>query len=299
MKGVITIFAMPQELEDLALTLNMLKRNSVFRERDIDYKVEVTMCLSDELTNWEESFLPKDYIWQRTAELCKKYLGWCEYELRIETESEILGCVSQRRMSLKNNPDADFFIWLDCDFLFKDTTLFYIASAFKMLKEGGINEFVVTPQFVKQWDNTWDVIVNERFWNHQLDYELIADVYEDTLPEYGEVGVQEIQTHKFAGGWFTCLSGDLLRKTGIPESFGHYGLEDTYVTECMNIMKSKNDYISQFVVQNLVIGESYTQRPNETIKQFIASKNRKAEFTKIATDNFKMELQNFYKKNYE
>ena len=299
MKGVITIFAMPQELEDLALTLNMLKRNSVFRERDIDYKVEVTMCLSDELTNWEESFLPKDYIWQRTAELCKKYLGWCEYELRIETESEILGCVSQRRMSLKNNPDADFFIWLDCDFLFKDTTLFYIASAFKMLKEGGINEFVVTPQFVKQWDNTWDVIVNERFWNHQLDYELIADVYEDTLPEYGEVGVQEIQSHKFAGGWFTCLSGDLLRKTGIPESFGHYGLEDTYVTECMNIMKSKNDYISQFVIQNLVIGESYTQRPNETIKQFIASKNRKAEFTKIANDNFKIELENFYKKNYE
>ena len=289
---------MPQELEDLALTLNMLKRNSVFRERDIDYKVEVTMCLSDELTNWEESFLPKDYIWQRTAELCKKYLGWCEYELRIETESEILGCVSQRRMSLKNNPDADFFIWLDCDFLFKDTTLFYIASAFKMLKEGGINEFVVTPQFVKQWDNTWDVIVNERFWNHQLDYELIADVYEDTLPEYGEVGVQEIQTHKFAGGWFTCLSGDLLRKTGIPESFGHYGLEDTYVTECMNIMKSKNDYISQFVVQNLVIGESYTQRPNETIKQFIASKNRKAEFTKIANDNFANELKNFYERSY-
>jgi hypothetical protein len=97
MKGVITIFAMPQELEDLALTLNMLKRNSVFRDKTIDYKVEITMCLSDELTDWEESILPKNYILQRTEELCKKYLGWCEYELRIETESEILGCVSQRR----------------------------------------------------------------------------------------------------------------------------------------------------------------------------------------------------------
>ena len=298
MKGVITIFAMPQELEDLALTLNMLKRNSVFRERDIDYKVEVTMCLSDELTNWEESFLPKDYIWQRTAELCKKYLGWCEYELRIETESEILGCVSQRRMSLKNNPDADFFIWLDCDFTFKDTTLFYVSSAFKMLKEGGIDNFVVTPQFVKQWDNTWDVIVNERFWNQPLNYHEGADVYEDTLPEYGEAGVKEIQSIKFAGGWFTCLSGDLLRKTGIPESFGHYGLEDTYVTECMNIMKSQNDYISQFIIENLIIAESYTQRPNETIKSFIKSKNRKEEFTKIATDNFRTELKNFYERSY-
>ena len=289
---------MPQELEDLALTLNMLKRNSVFREKDIDYKVEVTMCLSDELTNWEESFLPKDYIWQRTAELCKKYLGWCEYELRIETESEILGCVSQRRYSLKNNPDADFFIWLDCDFTFKDTTLFYVSSAFKMLKEGGIDNFVVTPQFVKQWDNTWDVIVNERFWSQPLNYHEGADVYEDTLPEYGEAGVKEIQSIKFAGGWFTCLSGDLLRKTGIPESFGHYGLEDTYVTECMNIMKSQNDYISQFIIENLVIAESYTQRPNETIKSFIKSKNRKEEFTKIATDNFRNELKNFYERSY-
>jgi hypothetical protein len=298
MKGVITIFAMPQELEDLALTLNMLKRNSVFRERDIDYKVEITMCLSDELTNWEESSLPKDYVWQRSAELCKKYLGWCEYELRIETESEILGCVSQRRYSLNNNPDADFFIWLDCDFTFKDTTLFYVSSAFKMLKEGGIDNFLVTPQFVKQWDSTWDVIVNERFWNEPLNYHEGADVYEDTLPEYGEAGVKEIQSIKFAGGWFTCLSGELLRKTGIPESFGHYGLEDTYVTECMNIMKSQNDYISQFIIENLVIAESYTQRPNETIKSFIKSKNRKEEFTKIATDNFRNELKNFYERSY-
>ena len=167
-----------------------------------------------------------------------------------------------------------------------------------MLKEGGIDNFLVTPQFVKQWDSTWDVIVNERFWNEPLNYHEGADVYEDTLPEYGEAGVKEIQSIKFAGGWFTCLSGELLRKTGIPESFGHYGLEDTYVTECMNIMKSQNDYISQFIIENLIIAESYTQRPNETIKSFIKSKNRKEEFTKIATDNFRNELKNFYERSY-
>jgi len=299
MKGVITIFAMPQELEDLALTLNMLKRNSVFRDRDIDYKVEITMCLSNELTDWSNSKLPMEYFENRTRELVQKYCDWCEYKtLTFEKSNGILGCVSQRRMSLENNPDADFFIWLDCDFIFKDTTLFYVSSAFKMLKEGGIDNFVVTPQFVKQWDNTWDIIVNERFWNEPLNYHEGADVYEDTLPEYGEVGVKEIQSIKFAGGWFTCLSGELLRKTGIPESFGHYGLEDTYVTECMNIMKSQNDYISQFIIENLVIGESYTQRPNETIKSFISSKNRKEEFTKIATDNFRNELKNFYERSY-
>jgi hypothetical protein len=299
MKGVITIFAMPQELEDLALTLNMLKRNSVFRDRDLQYKVEITMCLSDELTNWETSALPKEYIWQRTVELCKKFLSWCDYELNIETGYKILGCVSQRRYSLKNNPDADFFIWLDCDFLFKDITLFYLESSYKMLKEANMEMFVVTPQFVKQWDSTWDVIVNERFHNHQLDYELIADVYEDTLPQLGEILIKEIQTFKFAGGWFTLISAGLLRKTGIPESLGHYGLEDTFVIECAKIMKSKGEQVFQFVMENLLIGESYTQRPNETVKSFISSINRKAEFTKIANDNFANELKTFYHKNYE
>lgn len=298
MKGIITIFALPQELEDLALTLNMLKRNSVFRDKSIDYKVEITMCLSDELTDWKKTFLPKEYIRERTIELCKKYLGWCEYKLKIETKSEILGCVSQRRYSLKNNPDADFFIWLDCDFTFKDTTLFYSASSFKMLREAGIDMFIVTPQFVKQWDNTWDVIVNERFCNHQLDYELISDVYEDTLPQIGEVAIKEIETFKFAGGWFTLISKSLLDKVGVPSSLGHYGLEDTFVIECAKIMKSKGEQVSQFIMENLIIGESYIQRPNETVKSFISSKNRKAEFTKIANDNFANELKHFYERNY-
>ncbi len=289
---------MPQELEDLALTLNMLKRNSVFRDRNVDYKVEITMCLSDELTNWEESSLPKDYIWQRTAELCKKYLGWCEYELKIETESDILGCVSQRRYSLKNNPDADFFIWLDCDFIFKDTTLFYITSAYQMVNEAGLDNIVVTPQFVRQWDTTWDVIVNESFWNKQLDYELISDVYEDTIPQLENVNVKELETFKFAGGWFTLISAELLKKIGVPDSLGHYGLEDTFVIECAKIMKSKGEPVSQFIIENLIIGESYIHRPNETIKSFISSKNRKAEFTKIANDSFANELNNFYERSY-
>ena len=288
---------MPQELEDLALTLNMLKRNSVFRDRSIDYKVDITMCLSDELTDWENSKLPKEYVKQRTIELVEKYLGWCLWDLQWDNPN-ILGCVSQRRFSLQRNPDADFFIWLDCDFTFKDTTLFYSASSFKMLREAGMDMFVVTPQFVKQWDNTWDVIVNERFWNHQLDYELISDVYEDTLPQIGEVAVKEIETFKFAGGWFTLISKSLLQKTGVPESLGHYGLEDTFVIECAKIMKSKGEQVSQFIMENLIIGESYTQRPNETIKSFISSKNRKAEFTKIANDNFANELKSFYERSY-
>ena len=297
MKGVITIFALPQELEDLALTLYNLKRNSIYLDNTTKYKVEITMCLSDELTNWDESKLPKEYIKERTEELVTKFLDWCEWTL-LWGDENILGCVSQRRTSLQRNTDADFFIWLDCDFIFKDTTLYYITSAYQMIKQSGIDNFIVTPQFVKQWDTTWDVVVNENYLSYPLNYHESANVYIDGLPQLQEINVKEIETIKFAGGWFTLLPKTLLNKIGIPESLGHYGLEDTFVSECSKIMKSKGDNVSQFVLENLIIGESYTNRPNQTIKKYIASKSKKQEFTKIATDNFPNELKNFYERSY-
>ena len=296
MKGVITIFALPQELEDLALTLYNLKRNSIYLDNSTKYKVEITTCLSDELTNWNESKLPKSYIKERTEELVTKFLDWCEWELLWDSDN-ILGCVSQRRYSLINNPDADFFIWLDCDFVFKDSTLSYMTSAYQTIKESNISMFILTPQFVKQWDNTWDIVVNERFLSHPIDYELIADVYKDTLPDIGEVNIKTLPSFKFAGGWFTLISKDLLAQTDIPESLGHYGLEDTYVIECCKIMKNKGENIFQFILENHIIGESYTHRPNETIKKHISSISKKNEFTKIAHENFPIEINKFYERS--
>jgi hypothetical protein len=295
MKGVITIFALPQELEDLALTLYNLKRNSIYLDNSVSYKIDITMCLSDELTNWPETKLPKEYIKERTTELVTKFLDWCEWELLWG--EEILGCVSQRRHSLNLHPDADFFIWLDCDFIFKDTTLSYMTQAYQTIKESSIDLFILTPQFVKQWDNTWDVLVNKAFLNHPIDYELVADVYKDTLPDIGEIEVKPVPTFKFAGGWFTLLSKDLLSKTDIPESLGHYGLEDTYVTECCRILKNLNKPVFQFILENHIIGESYTHRPNETIKKYISNISKKEEFTKVAHANFPIELNKFYEKN--
>jgi hypothetical protein len=250
------------------------------------------MCLSDELTNWSETKLPKDYIKERTTELATKFLDWCEWTLLWG--DEILGCVSQRRYSLHQHPDADFFIWLDCDFIFKDTTLSYMTQAYQTIKESNIDLFVLTPQFVKQWDNTWDVLVNKAFLNHPIDYELIADVYKDTLPDIGEIEVKPIHTFKFAGGWFTLITKDLLSKTGVPESLGHYGLEDTFVIECCNILRSQGTEVFQFILENHIIGESYTHRPNETIKKYISNISKKEEFTKIAHTNFPIELNKFY-----
>jgi hypothetical protein len=298
MKGVITIFALPQELEDLALTLYNLKRNSIYLDSEIKYSVDITVCTSDELTDWSLSKLPREYIEERATELCKKFLDWCDYELYIEKENRILGCVSQRRSSLEKHQDADFFIWLDCDFIFKDTTLSYMTQAYSNILDIGVGNFIVTPQFVRQWDVTWDSLVNKHFINHPLSYHEASDIYIDTLIQIDDIEVKQVENIKFAGGWFTMLSGNLLRQISIPKSLGHYGLEDNFVIECSKILKQKGLNVSQFILDGLVIGESYTHRPNQTIKGFITSKNRKLEFTQIAQNNFTIELNKFYERSH-
>lgn len=293
MKGVITIFAMPQEIEDLALTLHNLKINSVFLDNNVIYKVDITMCLSDELTDWENTKLPKEYFKERTQELCAKYLDWCEYELVIENGKQILGCVSQRRESWKKNQDADFFIWLDTDILFKESTLFYAENAYRMISEQGVDMFVVTPQFVKQWDNTWDVIVHKNYWNQPINYHLTNNVFKDVYPQQEKVNISQILSFKFAGGWFTLISKKLLDIIGVPDSFGHYGLEDTFIMICSSILVQKEIPVYQFVMENLLCGENHKYRTNQTIKSYIVSKDRKEEFRKIAEDNWQKEISNF------
>jgi hypothetical protein len=292
MIGVISIFCLPQELEDLALTLNGLKRNSVYLDGSINFKIDITMSLSDELTDWEKTKLPKEYIKNRTIELVEKYLDWCQWELLWDSDN-ILGCVSQRRYSLNANPDADFFIWLDTDMFFKDTTLHYLTDTYKLAKSNGLDNVIVTPEFVKQWDDTWDVIVNKKYHLSSTDYYKKTDIQKDSLLSSDDIQILEIPTFKFAGGWFTLISKSILDKTGVPESFGHYGLEDTFVMYCCQIMKQRGENVSQLVLENLIAGEIHKSRTNNTIKEFIVSKDRKEEFRKIAEQNFSIELNNF------
>lgn len=297
MKGIISIFVMPQELEDLALTLEKLKRNSAFIDSSVDYGIDITICLSSELTDWENSKLPKEYFEDRTRELVEKYCDWCKYKtITFEISNHILGCVSQRRQSLKNHPDADFFIWLDTDMVFKDTTLYYITSAYQMIKQSGIDMFVVTPQFVKQWDNTWDVVTNKNYWNQPINYHLNCDIYNEGLPQLEEVNISQINQLKFAGGWFTLISKSLLDRVGIPESFGHYGLEDTFIMVCGMIMSQKGESVSQFILENLIIGENHKNRPNQVIKKYLSIKDKKEEFKQIAHSNWESEINKFNQK---
>jgi hypothetical protein len=64
---------------------------------------------------------------------------------------------------------------------------------------------------------------------------------------------------------------------------------------CAYMLKQKGHSISQFVLENLIIGENHLYRTNNTIKKYITSKDRKKEFLKIAEANFEKELNIFNK----
>jgi GGDEF domain-containing protein len=148
---------------------------------------------------------------------------------------------------------------------------------------------------VKQWDNTWDVIVNQHFLKHKLDYELDADIFSDSLVDLGGVSLRPATDFKFAGGWFTVLSADILKLIGIPDSFGHYGMEDTFIVEASKIMRTymHPDTPVQYVMENHIVGETYVHRCNSHMKKFVVSRNRKEEFRNVATRAFGGELVKF------
>ena len=289
MKYCISIFCLPQEIDDLELTLTQLKK--AFRYIDEqNFILDITLALTGELTLWEQSKIPPEYFAHKYEKL-RKNCDWITNKyFRIEDKSEVLGCVSKRRKVWKEHQNVDYHIWLDTDIIFDERTLAYIDSSIQSLNKD-YPYAVVSPEIVKVWDNTWDCLVNEQFLNEPLDYQKTNDPYLDCGIK-GDIGIETINNTtpnqprmKFAGGWFTCISKKLLDRITVPDSLGHYGLEDTFIMWGSDKLKLGQ----QFKIKNLVVCENYKYRDNKYLTNFIAGIDRREEFKEIAHKNFQKE----------
>jgi len=288
-KYCISIFCLPHEIDDLELTLNQMKK--AFRYVDEqNFILDITLALTGELTLWEQSKIPIDYFTHKYEKL-RKSCDWITNKyFRVEQHSEVLGCVSKRRKVWKEHQNVDYHIWLDTDIIFDERTLAYIDSSIQSLNKD-YPYCVVSPEIVKVWDNTWDCLVNEQFLNEPLDYQKTNDPYLDCGIK-GDIGIETINNTipnqprmKFAGGWFTCISKKLLDRITVPDSLGHYGLEDTFIMWGSDKLKLGQ----QFKIKNLVVCENYKYRDNKYLTNFIAGIDRREEFKEIAHKNFQKE----------
>jgi len=293
MKTVISIFILPYEIDELEYILTQLRKNFYNLTDKNQFVLDITLSLSDELVDWNSSNLPKSYFQDKFSKL-EAQTDYCTKHFR--TSTQISGCVSQRRNCLLQHKDATFFIWLDTDIIFEEVTLFYLQSAMQAVSSMTPLS-IITPEIVRVWDTSWDCLVSEKFINEPLDYQKSNDPFRD-CGLAGEVSLQSMinttagqPRFKFAGGWFTCISADLLRRIGIPESFGHYGYEDTFVMWASEkLVTTKSVDIQQFKLKNLVVCENYKYRNNNHYIQKLSLHDRKEQFKQIAASNFTNEL---------
>ena len=293
MRIVISIFCLPYEIDELENTLNQLKKASYHLSGKHEYVLDVTLSLSEQLVNWKKSSLPKSYFEDKFLKLSSQ-VDWCSKY--FETSDTVMGCVSQRRKTLLDHEDADFYIWLDTDIIFDERTLLYMENALQSVQKFTPYTFI-TPEIVKIWDDTWDCLVNEEFLDKPAGYQQTNDPYKDSGVK-GNITIEGVKNEfqgqprfKFAGGWFTCISAPLLKKISVPESFGHYGYEDTFLMWASEKLVQLTDIdIKQFKIKNLVVCENYKYRSNYHYVNNLSVYDRREAFKQIAHSHFQSEL---------
>jgi hypothetical protein len=274
---------MPHEIDWFEWQAKQLKIGNCY----IEDKVIIDVTLNLNLIDWSKSKLPKQFFIDKFLQI-KELLNEYELIFDINEDGTCLGIDDKRRDSIrKYTPDN--FVYLDCDVIFKPETLALLINGAKTIN----NEYyIISPQTPKLWDGTWDILVNKSYQNEQYGFEKIIDPYSILTQDYGDVILSPVNVFKFGGGWFNLISTKLLQLTDIPDSFGPYGIDDTYVMYCCEIMKQKQMNPQQYVVENLVVAENYIYRVNP-YNDYLSTINKKDEYRKQAEDNFNKALNIF------
>jgi hypothetical protein len=277
---------MPYEIDWFEWQAKQLKIGNYY----IEDKVIIDATLNLNLVDWSKSKLPKQFFINKFLQI-KELLHEYELVFNINEDGTCLGIDDKRRNSIrKYTPDN--FVYLDCDVIFKPETLALLINGAKTID----NEYyIISPQTPKLWDWTWDVLVNKLYQTEQYGFEKIIDPYSILTQDYGDIILSPINTFKFGGGWFNLISAKLLQLTDIPDSFGPYGIDDTYIMYCCDIMKQKKMNPQQYIIENLVVAENYTYRVNP-YNDYLFSINKKDEYKHQAENNFSIALNNFNNK---
>jgi hypothetical protein len=119
------------------------------------------MCVSDEIIDWSKSDITIEECTEKFLRL-KPLTDWASTGI-FETTTTINGCTSMRRLS--GYSDSNYYLWLDTDIIFHPTTLAHSVNSIDIIESAGITKFVSIPEIVRQWDSTWDCLVNEKFIN--------------------------------------------------------------------------------------------------------------------------------------
>jgi glycosyltransferase involved in cell wall biosynthesis len=284
----IVVHLLPHEIDWFEWQSKQFKLGSYF----VQNKIIIDVTLNLNLIDWKQSKLPKEFFITKFRQI-ESLWDWTESQFIIDEENRCLGCDDKRREAIRSTT-ADNILYLDSDIVFKPELLGYITEYAKLIKE---EYYIISPQTVRLWDSSWDIITNTHFLDTPANMETYYgnDPFKVVQIESESIGLSPIETFKFGGGWFNLLSTKLLKLTDIPDSFGPYGIDDLYVMICCDLMKQKRYNVQQYVLEGIVVIENFKYRWNP-YKDFLHSIDRQAEFRTTAEDNLQTEIQNFINK---
>jgi hypothetical protein len=263
---------MVDDIDQLEKVLFLLRQNSNYVDKSKFYFIlDVTYPLSDYFVDWENSILQKDFFLNK-FEILKKYGDWCD-ESYFNIDENVKGCTD---MCINNiyKYDVDDIIMLDNDIIFNPHTLSIMLEASLATKEM-TPHYVLTPEYVKMWDNSWDIITNDYFKNKPNDpfYVLVNDPIDDSIKIYGDVSLEPIEGFKFGGGWMTLFSKKLLDYIEFPKDIYGYGPIDTFIMDFSKYIPNSK----QFKIKNLVITEDRKYLGKSIYSSYIKNINRRDE----------------------
>ena len=284
----IVIHLLPHEIDWFEWQSKQFKLGSYY----IEDKIIIDVTLNLNLVDWNQSQLPKQFFIDKFNQI-KLLWDWAETQFIIDEENKCLGCDDKRREAIRSTT-ADNILYLDSDLLFRPELLSYIIEAAKSIDH---EYYIISPQTVRMWDNSWDVITNKNYLNTPANMETYYanDPFEIINNSPENINLSSINQFKFGGGWFNLLSTKLLKLTDIPDSFGPYGIDDLYVMICCGLMKQKGYNVQQYVLDGSIVIENFKYRWNP-YKDYLYLIDKQVEFRKQAEDNLNLELQNFIDK---
>lgn len=268
-KVAISILPMVNDIDYLERTLFMLKQSSAFIDKNKFYIIlDIALPTSSYLVDWDNSILKQDYFINKLKNL-EKYADWCD-EYYLYEDNSIKGCVDYCIKNINKYQNIDDMIWLDIDIMFNPYTLNIILESSLEIKQHQ-SKYIITPECVKLWDNTWDVLVNDNFQDKSYGYERQNDPIIDTAILYGDVSLESMREFKFGGSWFTLYSKELLDYINFPLGIEGYSPIDTIIMEfCKRIPN-----VTQYKIKNLVVGEDYKHINRTSYSQYVKTIDRR------------------------
>ena len=236
-------YIQPWEIDDFERVTNQLIKSAYTIEHPKEIILDVTLNL--DIVDWETSKMPRQYFFDKFIAIEKR--AAVHYSVSFDIDSNIKGCTDKRR-SIQFK-EQDYVIWLDSDMYFPTTLLSYMVAATQTLTE---QSYIISPQLIKYWDASWDVLTNEKYLQEPFNHRDYFDTYKlDYEVQSNETSIKLNRGPiKFGGGWFNLFTDSVFKRIPLPEEFGSYGHEDTYILHCANALQ-----IPQFILVGQVVSE--------------------------------------------